>query len=388
MHQSRCPGAFSGTLILFGDIGIIRFRSNNFTNVRAISLGVPLLLSVDFYFQENISTNCPATGCSVTVFPFDISARFGSVAGLAVNTQGVPVAGATIAAYHGETQQVVRQTTSDANGRYNFTLTDSGTLLNANQTYPGSTFVTPGTTISAGNNWGLQVDRDPNVNGPGDRTYALVASLGGTTFAAPGQRMRGVSSSKLVKLDLIVDAGDGDCPIPPLEPLVDPEAIRFEGANGNIVTYEDLNGVIRMDPSMLPDGGGNVGHIECLNQAVTAADGHFQLESAWRAPAYQRHLQDVYNKMLELKLTADPACDALRAEVANEMDAHDINYTGPRGAPTRHTEGKAIDIATNFGLPTTGSDSIDNLATGCELKRLIKRRLRDKDPGHLSLDGT
>lgn len=110
--------------------------------------------------------------------------------------------------------------------------------------------------------------------------------------------------------------------------------------------------------------------------------------------AYQRHLQDVYNKMLELLQEPDPACDALRAEVADEMRTHEIKFTGPRGEPSRHTGGdplhplgEAIDIAKDFGLPTTGSGSIDNLGTGCGLKRLINKRLRRKDPGHLSLDG-
>src|SRR5258708_3643297 len=67
------------------------------------------------------------------------------------------------------------------------------------------------------------------------------------------------------------------CPVTPLSEITDPDAQRFEQANGN-----------QIDTAHLTQETQNA--LTCLENHVRDVGGTFTLNSAYRPPAYQRHL--------------------------------------------------------------------------------------------------
>ncbi len=83
-----------------------------------------------------------------------------------------------------------------------------------------------------------------------------------------------------------------------------------------------------------------------LQIAVTSAGGKLDLKSAYRPPAYQEHLQAVWDKwMVELRRHLEKGCQALRAEVREEFERHHLLERQRPASYSDHTRGVGFDAA-------------------------------------------
>ena len=149
------------------------------------------------------------------------------------------------------------------------------------------------------------------------------------------------------------------CPVAPLAPLTDADALRFE--NGDTVNIEGLQ----------PDMREALG---CLRTAAAADRGTLTVTSAYRPPTYQEHLREVWDKWRLLRDMRNAECDELRTQVRNEFTRHGLlSSQRPATANGRHTQGAAIDMVST--LPTARFLA---LANRCHLVR----PLPEADPVH------
>lgn len=160
------------------------------------------------------------------------------------------------------------------------------------------------------------------------------------------------------------------CGIPWPAELTDPEALEFE--NGNTLRLDLLN------PAMQTA-------LTCLQNAVRAEGGTFEMNSttftsAYRNPAYQAHLQEVWEGWQQVQRTG-PECQALRDYLSAETMRHRLRNLrqrpATRGGP--HTQGNAVDI--NLNSPGLTQARLIQLADGCN----IDRPFEQTDPPHLVL---
>lgn len=138
------------------------------------------------------------------------------------------------------------------------------------------------------------------------------------------------------------------CPINDLPPITDPDVLAFE-ANPN------LSDTTRLTPQMQTA-------LSCLLTA--AAAGSPTVGSAYRPPAYNQHLIDVFEKWKILIDDKTPACASLKTKIQQHFTTHQLILTQPPVVGSRHTQGLAVDVTIN--LP---SASIDALAASCGLRR-------------------
>ena len=140
-----------------------------------------------------------------------------------------------------------------------------------------------------------------------------------------------------------------NCSVPPLTPL-SATAQQFEN-DPNAVDTAGLT------PAMQTA-------LDCIRTAVQSAGGTFTLNSAYRAPEYQTHLQEVWDKWQALKKNRDPECQALRAQIQAEVTYHQIINLArrPAGPSGPHTRGVAFDAN------VSGANQ-DVLAANCGLFR-------------------
>jgi len=123
-----------------------------------------------------------------------------------------------------------------------------------------------------------------------------------------------------------------------------------------------------------------------FQRLVSSVGGTFELKSAYRPPAYQQHLQEVWFKwMLELRNNRQPGCQALRAEVADEFSRHHLLERQKPATSSDHTRGLAFDATVI--LPVAGRIkkrriSLDRLA----LLAGVRRPDIVHDPVHFRLD--
>src|SRR5262249_11219564 len=117
------------------------------------------------------------------------------------------------------------------------------------------------------------------------------------------------------------------CPVPPLVPITDAAAQQFE--NGVRVVF---NG---MTQAALTG-------MNCFLAAVQAAGGTATVNSAFRPPAYQLHLQNVWDTWQLIRNRREQECNDLRQQVQNEMTNHALRER-PAGANGPHTRGIAFD---------------------------------------------
>jgi hypothetical protein len=81
-----------------------------------------------------------------------------------------------------------------------------------------------------------------------------------------------------------------------------------------------------------------------FQQLVSLVGGTFELQSAYRPPSYQVHLQAVWLKwMLELRNNREPGCQALRAQVGEEFTRHRLLEMQKPVTSSDHTRGLAFD---------------------------------------------
>ena len=148
------------------------------------------------------------------------------------------------------------------------------------------------------------------------------------------------------------------CQVPPLTTITDPDALRFEG--GATVDESGLNA-------------GMTAALACLRQAASAAGGGINVTSAYRPPAYQAHLREVWDRWNDLRNRRDPECASLRTEVQTEFNRHQLLLTQRPAAASAHTRGEAFDA--NWNLPA--GVNIDTLAANCNIHRPLAN-----DPVH------
>jgi hypothetical protein len=120
----------------------------------------------------------------------------------------------------------------------------------------------------------------------------------------------------------------GPCTVAPLPPITDPRAAAFNA--GEIVDTSNLTrGMSRA--------------LARFQKAVAQVGGSLELKSAYRPPAYQQHLQSVWDKWKELRNNNVAACQGLRAQVHQEFERHDLLETQRPVTSSDHTRGLAFD---------------------------------------------
>lgn len=139
------------------------------------------------------------------------------------------------------------------------------------------------------------------------------------------------------------------CQVPPLTPL-DADAQTFE--DGNTVDTGNLTADMQTA-------------LQCLLGAVAGARGTLTVTSAYRAPSYQRHLREVWDRWNDLRNRREAECQELRTQVQQEFQRHGLLLAQRPAAASAHTRGEAFDA--NWTLPA--GQNIDTLAAGCQLQR-------------------
>jgi D-alanyl-D-alanine dipeptidase len=124
------------------------------------------------------------------------------------------------------------------------------------------------------------------------------------------------------------------CSVPALDPITDPAAEQLEAdANAETGSSVDVTGMVPAAAHAL----------NLFESKVAAVGGNMVLKSAFRPAAYQRHLQDVWYKWMELKSNTDPGCQDLRTQVQAEFQRHHLIESQHPVAVSDHTRGLAFD---------------------------------------------
>jgi len=135
-------------------------------------------------------------------------------------------------------------------------------------------------------------------------------------------------------IPLLSSAPPPPCPIEPLAEITDPKALAFEETSHN-GSRVDLSGLTL---------GARRG-LARFEKTVDSVGGEMILTSVYRPPAYQQHLEDVWDKWQALRDNAAPECQELKAQVEEEFTGHQL-LLSQRPAPiSDHTRGLAFDAA-------------------------------------------
>ena len=163
------------------------------------------------------------------------------------------------------------------------------------------------------------------------------------------------------------------CKVAPLPEIEDPEALTFENNAESVPA--DVEGLMTDTAQAL----------DVFRDLVTSSGGTFELKSAYRPPAYQAHLHDVWVKwMKELRNNRTAGCRALREEVGAEFRRHQL-LPGQQPVPASdHELGLAFDAA--VAMPRAARlnrkrVTVDKLAALAGVRRPNSRR----DPVHFTL---
>lgn len=147
------------------------------------------------------------------------------------------------------------------------------------------------------------------------------------------------------------------CPIAPLTPITDPEALRMEAGERVIFTNPTLEA--------------------CVNKFIGLVGG--TVTSAYRPQSYQSHLYEVSTKACELHRITNPACATVKAEVEAERVEHQLPLCGTVAqSASRHGTGIGVDISG----PAHGSARVNAAADAS----CLKWRNYRNDPVHYDLD--
>ena len=163
------------------------------------------------------------------------------------------------------------------------------------------------------------------------------------------------------------------CKVGPLPEIEDPDAQVFE-KNAESAPA-DLDG-------LMPD---TAQALDTFKEMVTSAGGTFELKSAYRPPAYQAHLHDVWVKWVkELRNNRTAGCQALREDVGAEFKRHQLLVKQQPVPASDHALGLAFDAA--VAMPRAARlnrrrVTVDKLAALAGIKRPNSRR----DPVHFTL---
>jgi hypothetical protein len=163
------------------------------------------------------------------------------------------------------------------------------------------------------------------------------------------------------------------CKVAPPPEIQDPEALEFEkNADTAPVDVDDL----------MPNA---AQALDTLKDLVTSVGGTFELRSAYRPPAYQAHLHQVWVKWVkELRNNRSSGCRALREEVGAEFARHRLLLKQQPVPDSDHAVGLAFDAAVKMPRAARLNGkrvSVDKLAFLAGTKRPSIRR----DPGHFKV---
>lgn len=163
------------------------------------------------------------------------------------------------------------------------------------------------------------------------------------------------------------------CKVAPLPEIEDLDARAFE-KNAESAPA-DLDG-------LMPE---TAQALDTFKEMVTSVGGTFELKSAYRPPAYQAHLRDVWVKWVkELRNNRTAGCQALREEVGAEFRRHQLLVKQQPVPASDHALGLAFDAA--VAMPGAARlnrrrVTVDKLAALAGIKRPNSRR----DPVHFTL---
>jgi hypothetical protein len=164
------------------------------------------------------------------------------------------------------------------------------------------------------------------------------------------------------------------CKVAPLTEIEDHEALEFERGTGPTGAV-DVDGLM---PAMARA-------LESFKELVNSVGGTFELKSAYRPPAYQAHLQEVWLKWVkELRNNRTAGCRALREEVGAEFARHQLLVRQQPVSSSDHVLGLAFDasvIMPYVARLRRKRVSVDRLALLAGIKRPNSRR----DPVHFKL---
>jgi hypothetical protein len=123
-----------------------------------------------------------------------------------------------------------------------------------------------------------------------------------------------------------------------------------------------------------------------FQKVVQSVGGSLDLKSAYRPPAYQRHLQQVWDKWKQLRNNNVAACQDLRAQVQQEFARHNLLETQRPVTSSDHTRGLAFDAV--VVIPASArikrrKATLDSLARSAGLRRPDIGR----DPVHFKFVG-
>jgi hypothetical protein len=129
------------------------------------------------------------------------------------------------------------------------------------------------------------------------------------------------------------------CSVAPLQPITDPAAQQLE-SQADMATGSSVD-VASMVPAAAHA-------LNLFESKVTAVGGSMVLKSAYRPASYQKHLQDVWYKRMDLKNNPEPGCQSLRAEVQQEFQRHHLIESQHPVAASDHTRGLAFDATVSL----------------------------------------
>jgi hypothetical protein len=167
------------------------------------------------------------------------------------------------------------------------------------------------------------------------------------------------------------------CKVAPLPEIEDAEALAFELAFEKDAqpAVVDLQGLM---PTMAQA-------MESFRELVNSVGGTFDLKSAYRPPAYQAHLHEVWVKWVkELRHNRTSGCRALREEVGAEFARHQLLVGQQPVTSSDHVLGLAFDAAVSMPHAARLNRrrvTVDKLALLAGVKRPNSRR----DPVHFKL---
>lgn len=139
-----------------------------------------------------------------------------------------------------------------------------------------------------------------------------------------------------------------------------------------VTIADDCGGIGRIasrspDPEPLDTASltaGTQAALGCLERAVMANGGRFNVTSGYRSQSYQDHIREVWDKYQIVRNWPKNQCRAVGDNVRAEWDRH--NLIARPAAVSRHTNRTAFDAT--WGTLNAGV-SIDELARGCNLSR-------------------
>jgi hypothetical protein len=159
------------------------------------------------------------------------------------------------------------------------------------------------------------------------------------------------------------------CFVAPLSTIEDESALAFEQLAGS-------QGVVDVD-GLTPQTSFALMRFQ---QIVRSAGGSITMTSGYRPPAYQAHLQELWEKwMYELRTNTLAECQDLRTEVLLEFSRHGLMESQRPATTSDHTLGLAFDAVVL--VPGRARRRIDLLARRAGLYRPVAAA----DPVHFRL---